>query len=284
MDPEADFRRAELKRAAVSRSRVSDFNRPVDRHESNHGYYWKSYDFRSEEGTSRLTTHPLGPPMANHPFPKLAFEHAGGEIIFTLPNDLQGYLLVDHLGTKIDPGPVDIVHDDQKTAGTPLIVNGLSCMGCHSRGVYNFVDTIRDGAAIRGDALAFADRLFLEPESLRDVLKKDEARFVAALEKAIGPFRPVGEPAPDEPIAAVVGEHLKNVDLETAAADLDLPDASTLREAIAPRTGRPRRLGLGPLIDGGSIRRETWESRKALNSLFQDAAREVGPRVPKTVF
>lgn len=284
VDVEADFRQATLRRAAVSKSRVSDFNRLVDRHEAYHGYYWKSYDFRSEEGTSRLTTHPLGPTLPRHPFPRQAFEHAGGEIIFSLPNDLQGYLLVDRLGKKIDPGPVDIVHDDQKTAGTPLIVTGLSCIGCHSRGVYTFVDSIRDGLAVPGNARSFVDRLFLDADTLRGVLKGDEARFLAALEKAIGPFRLPGEPSPEEPISVIVGEHLKNVDLDTAAADLDLDDPAVLRAAITPRSSRLRKLGLGPLITGGSIRRETWESRKSLNSMFQEAARAVGDRVPKTVF
>ncbi|MDB5349310.1 MAG: serine/threonine protein kinase [Planctomycetota bacterium] len=281
---ERDFREAMLRRAAVSKSKVSDFNRLVDRHEARHGYYWKSYDFRSEEGTSRLTTHPLGPPMERHPFPKLAFEHAGGEILFSLPNDLQGYLLVDQTGKKIDPGPVDIVHDDAKTAGTPLIVNGLSCMGCHAKGMYQFVDTIRQGVTARGDSRGFVDRLFMDEDELKRVLKKDEARYVAAQEKAVGPFRPASGAAPDEPISAVAGEHLKKVDLDAAAAELDLADPEILRSAIAPKSSRLRALGLGPLIDGGSIRRETWESRKELNSLYQDAAREVGDHVPKTVF
>lgn len=281
---ESDFREAKLRRAAVSKSKVSDFNRLVDRHEAQHGYYWKSYDFRSEEGTSRLTTHPLGPPMDRHPFPKLAFEHAGGEIIFSLPNDMQGYLLVDNVGKKIDPGPVDIVHDDNKTAGTPLIVNGLSCMGCHSRGMYNFADTIRGAITARGEAKGFADRLFMNEEELRQVIKKDEARFLAAQEKAVGPFRPTGGSVPDEPVSAVAGEHLKNVDLETAAAELDLGDPEDLRKAIAAQGSPLRNLGLGPLAEGGSIRRATWESRKALNTLFHEAARAVGNRVPKPVF
>ena len=64
------------------------------------------------EGTGNLFRFPLGPAFADNPFPNQAFEHAGGEIIFNLPNGLQGYLLVDAKGDRIDAGPIDIVGDD----------------------------------------------------------------------------------------------------------------------------------------------------------------------------
>ena len=53
--------------------------------------------------------------FAGNPFADQAFEHDGGEIIFNLPNGLQGYLLVDGKGERIDEGPIEIVSDASKT-------------------------------------------------------------------------------------------------------------------------------------------------------------------------
>ncbi len=133
---EADFLNFSLKRAGFARSDVSHQNRLVDRHESSGtSYYWKSYDFRDNEGKGNLFKFPLGPVFEGNPFSNLAFEHAGGEIIYSLPNKLQAYLLVKADGTRIDEGPAEIVGDDQKNAGTTQVVNGLSCMGCHKDGI-----------------------------------------------------------------------------------------------------------------------------------------------------
>ena len=54
-----------------------------------------------------------------------AFEHAGGEIIFQLPNKLQGYLLVNSKDERIAAGPIEIVSDALQTSGTATI-DGLA--------------------------------------------------------------------------------------------------------------------------------------------------------------
>ncbi len=153
VDVESDFLNVTLKRAGFARSDISHQNRLVDRHESSGtDYYWKSYDFRANEGTGNIFKFPLGPVFTRNPFPRLAFEHAGGEIIFSLPNKLQAYLLVKADGTRIDDGPPDIVGDDQKNSGTTQVVNGLSCMGCHKDGMRTFKDDLRVGAELGGKA------------------------------------------------------------------------------------------------------------------------------------
>ena len=52
-------------------------------------------DFKSNDNLGNLFRLPLGPQFADNPFPQQAFKHDGGEIIFNLPNGLQGYLLVN---------------------------------------------------------------------------------------------------------------------------------------------------------------------------------------------
>ena len=70
-----------------------------------------------------------------------AFQHAGGEIIFNLPNGLQAYLLVDGNGQRIDKAPAEIVSDPKRP--DRLVENGLSCMSCHVRGLLPKDDQVR---------------------------------------------------------------------------------------------------------------------------------------------
>ena len=86
-----------VSRAGFINSGVSNHNRVVERHNSRYGAYWKSYDFAGSVGTQNIFTHPL------------AFTHDGGEVIFNLPNGLQGYYLVDGNGRRLDEAPISIV-------------------------------------------------------------------------------------------------------------------------------------------------------------------------------
>src|SRR5438270_690504 len=138
--------------ARSATSGVSSQNRLVDRHPALYGAYWKSYDFKHNEGKGNLFRFPLGPAFGDNPFPNQAFEHAGGEIIFNLPNGLQGYLLVDAKGRRIDVGPADVVADSLRTSGTTEVANGLSCMACHDQGMRKFKDTVRAGLGVAGSA------------------------------------------------------------------------------------------------------------------------------------
>ena len=84
-------------RAGFNNSGVSNNNRMVERHKSIHGAYWKSYDFAGSVGTQNIFNHPLN------------FTHDGGEVIFNLPNGLQGYYLVNATGFRLDEAPINIV-------------------------------------------------------------------------------------------------------------------------------------------------------------------------------
>ena len=77
------------------RSNVSLQNRMVERHCSDYGAYWRSYDFRSSDLFGNIVRYPLGPDFEGNPFANQAFKHAGGEVIFSLPNSLHGYMLAN---------------------------------------------------------------------------------------------------------------------------------------------------------------------------------------------
>ena len=281
IDVEGDFLRDKLARAGFATSGISGQNRLVDRHPALYGAYWKSYDFKKNEGKGNLFRFPLGPVFADNPFPRQAFEHAGGEIIFHLPNGLQGYFLTDGRGGRIDAGPIEVVSDSLKTSGTAAIVTGLSCMACHRSGMMPFKDTVRKGLAVEGDALDKVGRLFPSREAMDRLLAKDEARFLKALDEAAGAFLKVGDDRNKtirdfpEPIGAVARSYLKDLGPVEVAADLGLTSAAELSALIRanPRLGQ---LGLGPLLDGDAIKRTEWDSVEGrLLSTFHEVAQEL---------
>lgn len=281
-----DFLDNQLARAGLLTSGVSKQNRLLDRHEAIFGSYWKSYDFKSNEETGNLVKFPLGPVFSGNPFTSQAFEQAGGEIIFSLPDGLQGYLLVDSQGKRIDEGPIAIVRDSQETSGTPVIVNGLSCMACHKHGMIRFEDKLREGSAVAGAALLKVQDLYREKQHMNSLLAKDENRFLQALETVTGSFLKIDDDKNKainefpEPIGAIARLYVKDLSLEEVALELGLGDPKQLRASIQANS-KLRELGLGPLLlEGGAIKRELWSSQTFATSLFQNVAHELALGTP----
>jgi serine/threonine-protein kinase len=270
-----------LKRAGFNGSGVSGHNRMVERHDARFGAYWKSYDFKTSAGRGNLFVFPLGPNFEGNPFKQNAFEHAGGEIIFNLPNHLQGYMLVNNKDERIDEGPVEIVNDSKKTSGTPAVVNGLSCMSCHQHGMIHFTDRIRAGNILGGDAGKFARRIYPEAAVMKEEVNGDEKRFLEALEKATGPFLKVGADAGKdmkdfpEPISDIARWYLvQELTSTEAAAELGLTGPKILEGAIQANP-LLQRDGLFPLTQEHTLKREVWENTEFSFSPFQRAAKEL---------
>jgi Planctomycete cytochrome C len=288
VDTRQDFLRNKLARAGLLASGVSKQNRLLDRHDAVYGAYWKSYDFKSDEGAGNLVNFPLGPRFADHPLPQHAFRHAGGEIIFNLPNGLQGYLLVDDHDRRIDVGPIEVVRDALETAGTPQIVNGLSCMACHKHGMIRFEDKLRGGTALKGDALVKVQELFRTKAEMDRLLARDEDRFVRALDEATGRFLKVGADKDKsirdfpEPVGASARLYVRNLGLEEVAYELGLEPAAL--KTLLANNRRLRALGLGPLAEGGTIQRAVWSSLENVTSLFHNVARELELGTPHVSF
>ncbi len=277
------------KRAGFNASGVSGSNRLVERHESEFGAYWKSYDFKSSTGFGNLFVFPLGPKFQEHPFDNdHAFKHDGGEIIFNLPNGLQAYMLVDGKDNRIDAGPIAVVNDSEKTSGTPEVINGLSCMNCHARGMRRFTDQVRGGHILAGKKKSFLEELYPSPVEMDKLVLEDEERFLTALDKACADFLKAGPVAKktmrefDEPIAPIAKWYLvQEIDLLTAARELGLDKAEEL-SAIIKGNEELQKLGLFPLARGNKIKREVWESRAFLVSPYQVAAQKLKLGAPIT--
>lgn len=277
-----NFNSGNLARAAFVQSGVSRQNRLVERHDSRDGAYWKSYDFLKNEGRGDLLKFPLGPQFPGNPFPDRAFKHDGGEIVFNLPNGLQAYMLLNAQDQRIDEGPINVVNDRDEISGTPSIVNGLSCMACHRHGMREFKDEIRTSDVVIGPARAKVEQLFKPQAQLDELLKRDADHFLAALDKAVGPFLKVGEDAGkkltefEEPIAVVAKPHtVFDISLEDAALELGLrrEESARLKTVIEGNDVLREKFALAPLAQGGVIKRQAWESLTEGLSPCQRAAR-----------
>jgi hypothetical protein len=258
IDAEADVRSDKVARAGFTDSGVSRNNRLIERHQTAYGAYWKSYDFAENTGEQNLFERPLGPGTDER-----SFRHVGGEIIFNLPNGLQGYMLVKGNGQRIDKGPTEVVSDPKRP--DRAVENGLSCMSCHSRGINPKADQIR--AHVLANRKAFGNEevdsilaLYPEAEAFKGLQRKDAERFEKA---AAATGAKVGT---TEPVMALAAQFEGPLDLRRAAAELGLtPEEFRARLDDSPEIGR----AIGALkLPGGTVQRQT------LVQVFPDMVRE----------
>jgi serine/threonine-protein kinase len=274
----ADFDNNQLRRAGFAGSGVSRHNRLVDRHVGSTAYYYKSYDFGKSSGKSVLFRFPLGPRLENGSFNDFAFEHDGGEIIWRLDNGMQGYMLVDKDGNRINEGPISIVRDLNEHANTPIITNGVSCFGCHRHGIMDLRDTVRKTSEVLADvAREKIEKLYAPEDEMKDLVARDRKQFLDAMDRMIGKYlrgdprakEPSIETFP-EPVSEAVRRYGKDLRLADVAAELGLERAADL----GARLNDPRLLdlGLGPLGVDGAVPRALWDSREEAGvSVFQRA-------------
>ena len=227
-------------RAGFNESGVSNHNRVVERHLSRFGAYWKSYDFAGSASIQNIFTHPLD------------FRHDGGEIVFNLPNGLQGYYLADANGNRLDAAPIGIVSD--RKADDPTVRNGISCIGCHTEGMKTFEDTVR--AAIEQNPNPLFDKeralnLYIEQAVMDTFVQEDTDRYRTALEKTGADFGGV------EPVHRFHEAFFSPLTAHHAAAAVGL-ETQTFLEYIQEKP-RLQNLGLSSLTTpNGTIKRDAW--------------------------
>ena len=243
VDAAAEMHHSRVKRGAVILSGVSRNNRAAERYESPLGAYWKSIDYATNKGQENIFRDPVN------------LHGVGGEMIFNLPNGLQGYYLANGQGGRIDAGPTEIVTD--KFSEDKIVRNALSCIRCHDRGMKSFRDVVRPAVEMLPGHLGFSKRDVLQLYPERDVmdalLKKDSRRFMDAMEKVLG------HPQVDEPLTPVTRRFLEDpLTLATVAGELGLAESKDM--AVVFRSRQFAALGLVPLASRGAIRRDTWEN------------------------
>ena len=227
-------------RAGFNNSGVSNHNRVVERHASRYGAYWKSYDFAGSVGKQNIFTHPL------------AFTHNGGEVIFNLPNGLQGYYLVDGDGFRLDEAPISIVSNP--AASDPTVRNGLSCIGCHTEGMKEVTDQVRAVIESNNNPAynkAHALQLYVADLTMDSKVNEDLVRYQRALTATGNAITDV------EPVSRFHEAFHSPLDLSFAAAAVGL-EPSVFLSKIRENAGL-QSAGL-LVLDGGQIKRDTWTS------------------------
>lgn len=257
LDVDREIQARRVIRAAMmpGASGVSDHNRMLERFElPRGGYYWKSYDFAGDDGRQSLTLHPDGPEGMSHTASGTeAFEHDGGEMIFSLPNGLQGYYLSTNKGDRLLVGPASIVSFRTKPIGKGVeIENARSCFDCHANGMIAKQDQLRDVLRStqrysRDEMGALLD-MYVENETLSEIYKTDSQAFLTALsllnatEKSpTGRLTSLAAPASvggGEIFTYLADQHFNAIDLDGLAREFHM-DVDTLR-ARATRLGDPR--------------------------------------------
>jgi mono/diheme cytochrome c family protein len=271
-----NIRQERVWRAGFNGSGVSQNNRLLERHESPYGAYWKSYDFGGNVGSQNLFQHPLGPAAAMPGgVSAQPFQADGGELIFNLPNGLQGYMLADAQGRRIEKGPTSIVKDPRQPDGT--VTNGVSCMSCHYAGMILKSDAIRDHVIQNRTAYAEADEilaLYPPKEELLALMEEDRRRFQRAVEATGNAVSEQGEP-----IYNMARRFDSELDLPLAAAEVSLaPREFADRLAEAPASLR-QRIG-AVTVPGGTVKRQQFaDAYGELVEAFQ-LGRYVRPTLP----
>ncbi|MDP9629923.1 UNVERIFIED_ORG: mono/diheme cytochrome c family protein [Ensifer adhaerens] len=283
IDVDDNIRRRNVLRAgfADGSSGVSDHNRMLERHDMPFGgYYWKSYDFAGDVGKQVLKRFPHGPKELGALDAGLVpFEHDGGEMIFSLPNGMQGYYLSTAAGKQLDVGPTTIVSFRDRPIGKGVeIVNARSCFDCHADGILSKRDQLREHIAtstlFSKDQQGVLLAMYVKQEELDEAYRKDRERFVEALQKL-----DVTEPTPDgglqskhapgdaEIVTYFADKYEDELDFDALAAEFDMTPQQFSEAIKRVAEVDVLRLGLDwvtTLEAGGTVPRNEVEQQYAL--------------------
>jgi hypothetical protein len=146
-------------------------------------------------------------------------------VIFTLPNGLQGYMLVNAAGARIDAAPLAIVRDPRRRDA--VVETGISCFGCHgSLGILRPRET--DDVPVYADT-HIADFLGREldeiaatyPRQLRpDPFVNDARKYRAFVDTLEGGGPAAGAPEYSD-FVALAGQYESNLGFHGAAAEFN---------------------------------------------------------------
>jgi hypothetical protein len=263
-----------LVRFAVRRSGVSLHNRMAERHLGAAGQYlWVSYDFKTDVGRQDVFANPLGPRAVDQQRFVHTFENDAGEVIFTMPNGMQGYMLVNAVGQKVSVADPAIVRDIRRPNG--IVENGISCFGCHANnGMIRPRTTDEMRKYIDTHVADFLRREFNEisvlypPVFQPDVFTADSNRYRSILDSLDGGGPPRGVSEFTE-FVAFVGQYETNLGFRGAAAEFN-EDPETFKEKVLANDFQNRSFPRTPA--------EPLISRVDFVCAFRDLAPKIRPQ------
>ena len=177
------------------------------------------------------------------------FLNDAGEVIFTMPNGMQGYMLVNGAGQKISLADTAIVRDIRRRDG--VVANGISCFGCHAPdGMIRPVSTNQMQNFIQGHVADFSNKEFNEISALYpavfspDVLTSDSARYRGAA-NALDGGGPERGALQYLPFVGFVSDYESNLGFRGAAAEFN-QDPATFKATVLANDADNRTLPRGP--------------------------------------
>jgi hypothetical protein len=246
-----DINRGNIQRIGFRSSGVSAHNRMIERHKlPNSGYFWISYDFNADIDEADLRANPLGPKNLNlNGNFNRQFQHAGGEAIWSLPNGMQAYMLVNAAGARLDLAPKEIVKDPRRQGGA--VENGISCVGCH--GVTGMLKPRTFDEIVAYSEVNKRDFSRQELDEIKkqyvpngyDILQNDADRYLKAMEAA-GGLRPEQGTVEYDGWINLIGQYEGKVGLRAASLELGL-DVEATRSFISKENARGRTDNTLPL-------------------------------------
>jgi len=184
LDFQGNFDTFEALLAGFNGSPISlNKNRLLSRHETRDGYMWVTYDSVDIGGVAQRNLFEF-PFLAETGGSKI-FNFAASEIIYSLPNGLQGYALYNAADQRQDAAPLNVVNDTE-TPFDPEIKNGISCHRCHSKGVIPAKDQIRNhvtqnASEFNANDVEIARAFFRDAAAVSASFTVDNKRFAKAL-------------------------------------------------------------------------------------------------------
>jgi hypothetical protein len=245
-DEQTQLKEGLVDRAGFYDSGVSFSNRMIERHKvagDKTGYFWLSHDFADNDGDSDIFRNPLD------------FKAGGGEIIFSLPNGMQGYMIVDDDEQRVDEAPTSIVFDPDAEDG--VVRTAISCIGCHAAGIIPKADELRAYAEANPDNQLTPDEILgvqnLHPQAnALDIQAKDSNRFMGALNALGVPHVIEAGDQLIEPIRIADLAFEDNIDLPRVATEIGtVTDKVISIMVVVP--------DLGKLLIDGTLSREDFQ-------------------------
>lgn len=273
VDANADIQQERVSRLAFNGSGISRFNRILERHDSAHGMYWRTYDFDEPPANlaDRLNGTLVPDPRNVFAFPlgpaglaEFSFKHAGGEAILALPNGLHAYYIANANNARLDKAPIAIVSDPKRPDRS--VEAGVSCMSCHVTGILPKADQMIDHLAKNPKAFTrneseLIKALYPGKDKVLKLMEDDAKRYAEVVAKTgarVSKF---------EAVSTMTIKYEADLDLPTAAAEIGMPPEQ-FRERISQSDALTRHLG-ALRAAGGTISRQIWVQA------FGDTTREL---------
>jgi len=262
VDINNDIQRGTIDRLGFRSSGVSLHNRVFERHRTNdNGYLWVSYDFDTDLNDGDIRRNPLGPRNRDDRF-EHSFQNLAGEMIWSLPNGMQAYLLALADGTRIDKAVPTVVRDQRQLDGN--VTNGISCIGCHGVGGMNFprifdeIPTfVREHAGdfTRGEQDQVR-RVY--PAQGQALLQADAQRYLNKLRPLIGDHLPNPGVIEYDDYINLYSEYQSKVGLRAGTIELQTDQTTVLREV---RTRADNEGELPLTLSDPLVTRDDWTCR-----------------------